>query len=429
MKTKSLLIAALLFAVQFSIAQNYVHQVLVLNEGYYDYQNQTQVTDVTIGSYNPANGLYSTVNTLPEARFGSDIKVYGNYYYVAADTLLMKFDLNTHALVNSTTVYGIRKINFWNNSVLLTRGEYLVTYNSYFQVYDINTLQFQWEIDNTSGIAYASEGIVVKNDNAYVAVNNGFDFGNEVGEIAIVDLVAQQVTNNIDLGPDGKNPDNIILDNDNVYTVNNKDYTGSSISLYSIPNDSVTTVNLIGISSGCGTSAFAAGDIYYQQLQTTVLNKFNVGSQSTTSSVNYGKQFYGMAFDDINNLIYAAETDYFSFGEVFVYDLSGAVQDSFDVSISPGNLALDIRTGSGISESFSTGSVLVFPSPANEFIHIVSGENAAVTISNSEGRIVYSGNIYSGKNTIPVAAFATGIYCVQVISASDSSVKSFFKTE
>ena len=37
-------------------------------------------------------------------------------------------------------------------------------------------------------IPYTTEGIAVIDDKAYVAVNNGFDFGNEVGQIAVIDL-------------------------------------------------------------------------------------------------------------------------------------------------------------------------------------------------------------------------------------------------
>ena len=40
----------------------------------------------------------------------------------------------------------------------------------------------------------------------------------------------------------------------------------------------------------------------------------------------FGASFYGLAFDEINNLIYTGTTDYFSFGEVKPVVVSGSIQ-------------------------------------------------------------------------------------------------------
>ena len=53
-------------------AQNYVHQVLILNEGYFDYQTNQIMEPVTIGSYNPNTQTYTTIDTINGARFASD---------------------------------------------------------------------------------------------------------------------------------------------------------------------------------------------------------------------------------------------------------------------------------------------------------------------------------------------------------------------
>ena len=53
-------------------AQEYVHQVLVLNEGYFDYTLNQSVVPPTIGVYSPATQTYMDVDTLHNARFASD---------------------------------------------------------------------------------------------------------------------------------------------------------------------------------------------------------------------------------------------------------------------------------------------------------------------------------------------------------------------
>ena len=55
------------------MAQNVVNQVLILNEGRYDYATGEIETPVTIGSYDPFTSIYSVVDTIEGARFASDM--------------------------------------------------------------------------------------------------------------------------------------------------------------------------------------------------------------------------------------------------------------------------------------------------------------------------------------------------------------------
>jgi len=67
---KKVLLTVGLFLSVFAQAQNYVHQAIILNEGYFDYQTNEILVPVTIGSYNPANQTYQVVDTLEGMRFG-----------------------------------------------------------------------------------------------------------------------------------------------------------------------------------------------------------------------------------------------------------------------------------------------------------------------------------------------------------------------
>ena len=56
----------LVLAVQITAAkaQEYVHQVIVLNEGYFDYNLNQSIVPPTVGSYNPTTQAYTSVDTL-----------------------------------------------------------------------------------------------------------------------------------------------------------------------------------------------------------------------------------------------------------------------------------------------------------------------------------------------------------------------------
>ena len=129
MKKGLLFFAALTSATLY--AQQYVHQVLIANEGYFDFQTNNIVEPATIGTYNPQTQTYQVANTLAGQRFSSDVIIDGNFYFVAADTKIYKFDLNTHQEVGIISLPGVRNLAISGNKLIATRGEYLQTFDSY----------------------------------------------------------------------------------------------------------------------------------------------------------------------------------------------------------------------------------------------------------------------------------------------------------
>ena len=61
------------------------------------------------------------------------------------------------------------------------------------------------------GQDWATEGICVNNGGIYVAVNNAFAYGEEVGRIGRIDLETGAYTE-VDLGPEGLNPVHLFAD-------------------------------------------------------------------------------------------------------------------------------------------------------------------------------------------------------------------------
>ncbi|MBK6776007.1 MAG: hypothetical protein IPG74_09270 [Flavobacteriales bacterium] len=236
---RSLLSSSLMAVGLAASAQQYVHQVVVLSEGYFDFGTQTQVMPVTLYSYDPAQGTTQPVAVINNARFGTHVQVEGPYIYVAADSFLLKYDADTYMLLDQEIVTGIRRFDFWNDFIILSRGE-VGGLPHYLEVRDKNTFDLEYIVAPADGLSHSGEDVVVVGDKAYIAVNNAFDWGNVVGYVGVLDLV-NETYSQIDLGPGGTNPENIMVDGARLWTLNNTDFTGSSISRIDLANSSPST--------------------------------------------------------------------------------------------------------------------------------------------------------------------------------------------
>lgn len=351
MKKLAILLGA--FIAQVSIAQDYVHQVLVLNEGYFDYTTNQSIIPPTIGSYDPVTEIYTTVDTILGARFASDMIIGGDHVYVAADNMLYKYNKDDMSLTCSQSVSGIRNLAVWNDKIIVTRGDYdnttfmPILFNSYLQVFNTLDLSFYMELDTVSGPKWSTQNMITYGDNLYVAINNGFEWGNEKGLIGIVDMSSMTYLNEIDLGPDGKNPDNMVFDGTNIYTVNNKDFSGASISKVDISNGSSLTTNMSTINTGCGTSCLRDGKINYQISGDTELYEWDpVLMPSSGISIGFTENFYELATDEVNNYLYASSTDWASYGFINIYNSDNIFSGSFSCGVSPGTIVFDTRSTS-----------------------------------------------------------------------------------
>jgi len=417
---KKILLSAILACSAFiSNAQNYLHQVVIVNEGYYNYSTATQVVPVSVGVYNPTTKVYQSIDVISGSKFASDVIVDNGFIYVAADNKILKYDANTYALVKQVNLAGVRKLAIWNNQLLVSRGEYLATYNSYFQVYDKNSLNFIYELTTTNGPAYASDKIVVNNDTAYIAVNNGFDFGNYKGIIGVVNLNAQNYKREITLANNATNPENLMLAGNDLITVNNNDFTSSSVSKMSTKSAAGNSLTIIS-GSGCSTSAMATISnndyVLYQAFGTTSLGKFDLNGFQNVSPVAINKEIYGIAVNPINNEIYTGVTDFSTKGKIYIHYANGFPKDSFNVSVSPGNIAFDLRTATGVENVNSKFETSIFPNPANNEIQIIGNyTKAQVTIFDLLGKSVLN-TTASSTESVNISNLSKGAYMIKIMN-------------
>ena len=354
MKKEFILICFIIFNYAFS--QNYTNQIIILNEGYFNYSTQEIIEPVSIGTYNLEKQIYQEEILINNARFASDMIINDDFLYVAADNRLIKYNINSFEIEENIEAQGIRNLAIHNNNLYVSRGDYnpntfeSVLFNSYLQVYDKNNLTLIAEIDTINGPKWSTQNIIIANDLVYVAINNGFEWGNEKGLIGVMDANTLEYLYEINLGEDGKNPDNMIIKDNYIITINNKDWSGSSISKINLNNNQVITENLSDLSTGCGTSNVRNDYLNYQISNESDLYKFDYENMETIGvEENLNLNFYEIAQDPISGYLYASNTDFFSYGNIYIYDENNNILDSFSAGISPGKIEFHLSINPEVS--------------------------------------------------------------------------------
>lgn len=334
------------------VAQNtYLNQVLLLNEGCYDFYDQLILEPVTVGVYDPVQNEYNTVIEIDGARFASDLIIHANYFYVAADNKLLKYDLDTYELLASEDVPGVRKMAIFENYLFITKGDYdnatfgPVIFDSYLDVFDLE-LNYQFSFDTESnGPQWSTESLLIKDENLYIGINNGYEWGNYKGLVGVVDLNSMSYVDEIDLGEDGKNPINLLSKDGQIFTVNNKNWDGSSLSIINESNVNTQTINLSNVSSGCGVSMLRGDDLFYQVSNNNQIFKFDLNNLEESGVIeNFEYNYYAMEQDPISGYIYASIANFVSSSGIVVYDQNYSVVNTFFADVATGTIAFDVRT-------------------------------------------------------------------------------------
>jgi hypothetical protein len=237
-----------------------------------------------------------------------------------------------------------------------------------------------------------------------------------------LDLNTLEYGNEIDLGPDGKNPDNLLKVGSFIYSVNNKDWSGSSVSKIALDGSSNSTINLATASTGCGTSALRDDKLVYQISMETTLNEFDINIMNNVGPINgHSTNYYELAQEPVSGNLYASETDFFSFGKVHVFDASNSEIALFTTSVSPGTIVFDIRPSSaGMSDNeLSFG---IYPNPTEGQFTISNVKEGDYSITDVAGKVVASGKVFENQK-IDVSELLKGYYFVNVSSGTSLGVQ------
>ena len=338
-------------------SQNHLHQVIVLNEGWSDWQTGEVIEPATMGVYDPGLQLYTLVDTLEGAAFVSDAVVFNETILVAADGALLQYDANTHQLLQSVEAVGIRKMAIHEGVMYVTRGDIddqgmSLELDAYFQWYDATSLQLLGELTvSENGPQFATEGIAVAGDRIYFAINNAFDWGNEVGFIGAYDTNSDEYLE-WDLGENGINPYHLFAAGETVVTVNNRDYGPTSLSALDLVGESVETVEVSEANAGCLAAIGIDSEVRYQISREAAVRQSSTQDLANSAPwISDCPSYYGMAVDPVSGEVYASVTDYSTFGLVEIRSEYGELLGQFECGVSPGVICMDVRELSSIAES------------------------------------------------------------------------------
>ena len=334
-------------------AQAYLHQVFVLNEGWSDWQTGEVLVQPTLGVYDPALNVYETVAFIEGAGFISDAILANGALYVAADGQLLKYDADSYELLASAEVTGARQLAERDGMIYVTRGDVdefgmNLPLDSYLQWFHADDLTWAGELTTANGPAYATEGLAWSGDRLYIAVNNAFDWGNEVGYIGEWDATTDAYTE-FDLGEEGKNPNRLFADNGQIVTVNNRDYGSASLSSLMTGAGTAQTHVVADATAGCLAAAVFQGELKYQitgenAVRTSALD----GLDESSTWLADAPAFYGAAIDPVSGHWYGSVTDYTTYGLVEIRDEEGSIVSTFNCGVSPGVICMDGRNASDV---------------------------------------------------------------------------------
>jgi hypothetical protein len=331
-------------------AQDYLHQVVVFSEGWSNWETGEVMEPATMGTYDPSLQTFVVQDTLENAGFVSDAVIHESSIYVAADGEVLRYDLNTFELIASVAVVGVRQLAIFEDLIYLTRGDVdamgmTLPLDSYLMWLDLETLTIEGDLSVADGPMYATEGLVVLNEKLYIGVNNAFDWGNEVGFIGEYDPFTAEYVE-WSLGEEGKNPIHLFAQNDQVVSINNRDYASTSLSWIMAGDESPTTHLVAETNAGCLAAAMTSdGNLRYQVSQEGAIREANQADLTvSTLWLENTPEYYGMAFDPVSGDLYASVTDYSTFGFVEIRNEGGTLMGQFDCGVSPGVICMDVRS-------------------------------------------------------------------------------------
>lgn len=359
------LFASLLIVVFSSAALAQVdvlNAVWVLNEGVQDWDTGEMTEIASVGVYSPVSFEYTEVYQFEGSSFTTNIVIAEGAAFIGADNKIMRINLDTYEVEAEVAIEGVRQLAYYDGMIYVTRGDVdpvtwaSVDFDSYLVWFDAETLTWAGELPATEGVSFASEGISIKDGIAYVAINNGFAWAQEVGILGVYDTTTGEYEEH-DLGDAGKNPAHIKVVEGAVILVNNTDWSATSLSRVELTSlgaeaSSITTTIVDGVASGCNAAAIMGEEIVFQISGEQGMRKASTLDLSSSAST-WGPAtdtYYRMAVNPVNGDVYATVTNFFDTAEVQILNSTGTLLTSFDAGTVPGGIAFDIRTVVGVDQ-------------------------------------------------------------------------------
>lgn len=325
-------------------------RLFVLCEGAQDFYSGEVIEAPTLGVVDLGAAVpeFSILRTFDGHAYGTDVLLSedGASLFVSAEDTVYRVDAWTGEVLAEQALQGARKLAFYGDRVYVSRGDYdpmtwaSVAFDEYLVALDAQTLSWEaaWAADGVAGPGFASEGLCVQEGGLFVAVNNAFAYGEEVGIVGRLDLESGQYQE-ADLGPEGLNPVHLLSHPEGgVITVNAQQYDGTSLSRWS--EGEPMTVPVAEVTAGCGAAAWQENGVLFQVYGEGDFRKADGTTLNEVEGWNgNGMTVYSMVLPSANTVVLGM-TDFATTGHVELWNFDQGIQWSVPTGIAPGRMVI-----------------------------------------------------------------------------------------
>jgi hypothetical protein len=376
----------------------------------------------TIASFQFNNQAYQVFDSVG-ARSVQDVLIEGNVAYVAADSTILRYDIDTYTRQASVVAPGVRKLAYWDGKLVATMG--FGAANNYVRVFDGTTLNPLFAIAGLSG---ECEGISIWGDTAVVAVPIGFGASN--GKVAVIDLGAQTLRTEVDLDSNGRGIERLYNANGKVWGLSTIAFANSYCVLTEFDPTSLAFTSHRVDYPGSGSVGIHSNRYFVRR--GPGLFSFDLSSTMVVDTLLFPNHSYAAGvINPLNGDYLLTETDYFSFGNFYQYGGSGSLLHTLPVGISPEALAVDTRQPLGASEPGMSQQLGLWPNPATDMVSFRLTQplrQAHLRVVDALGRDVLTRTYNQVLSaSLPVADLPAGLYHVVLRSGDQQLVGRFLK--
>ena len=332
-------------------------ELWILNEGRFDWTTGEVVEAPSLGSISMETLTYQELLVFEGEAFATDLEISGDVAVVVLENRVVKVDMNSGQIIADTDLLGAQEAALLaDGTVVVTRGGVdPITYeplplSSYLVWLDGEDLGIEGELFPFEGPSLPSQEVFVMEGVVYVGVNNGWQWGQEVGRLGRWSPL-EGTYEEFDLGAGAENPVAIHALAGDLYTVNNGDWSSTSVSRISTADlATVETSLLSNVTAGCNASAFVGDKLALQISGETGLRLMDGPSmQWEDEPLNVGNSAaYSLAVHPGYGWVCSGVTDFESMGEVQIHTSTGEWVATIPVAIAPGNLVWRIQSTSNV---------------------------------------------------------------------------------
>ena len=304
-------------------------------------------TPPSLGRIDLTSFSYQELLSFQDVGYATDLEIVGDLAIVVLENRVVKVDLVSGQILADVELLGAQEATLLEGGdVVVTRGGLddvwqPLDLSSYLVLLDGGDLSLDAELTPEEGPTLPSQEVRLVDGKVYIAVNNGWAWGEEAGRLGCWDPV-EGIYEELDLGEGAENPVALHVLDGNLFTVNNGDWSSTSVSRVNLANISaIETVTLEGVSAGCNASAFLDTKLAIQISGESGLRLLDGSSMAWEGEVLNADApaAYSLISHPEFGWTCAGVTDYDTFGEVQFRTSEGEWIATVPVGVSPGSLA------------------------------------------------------------------------------------------